>query len=619
MFRRPFSFLIALFLLSYGLLSTLNVQGEDSAETLGAIYRVTYNDADAIRPFLEFDIWQDRITAGSINVRMTDAQLATVMDQPVKIELLPQSTASLYVDRSQRDGDTIPGFSCYRTVEKTESDLATLAANYPTLVEVIDIGDSYDKVTVGDADGYDMLAYKATNQATSFATPKPIYMILAAVHAREYTTAETATRFLEQIVEGYGSDPDATWLLDNFELHVIPQGNPDGRKIAESADISQRKNTNRNYCANGVFGVDLNRNVSYQWNVGGSSGSTCSTLYRGPSPASEVETMAFEAYASSVLPDQRADSLVAVAPETTTGMFITLHSAIPAILPAWAWTDYETNPNFAGHNAIGRKMAYFNDYRVYGTNAGIGSASGTHDDFVYGTFGIPAFTYEMGNTFYQQCATFESTIYPDNFDALLYGFKAAYQPYTQAFGPDIESLNATSDFGDAISDTLTVTQGQPFTLTVTANDNLYHQDSFYTNNVYGVDASIDVQAISAITVSVGLPSWQTPTTTIAMNAFDGAFDAASEIATATIDTTGWSLGKHLLLIEATDSDGVSGVPEALFVTVTDAAPTKVYLPFVAAAPASQSSSVTRNRLLTAHGALLMLTLTVPWKRNLVEA
>ena len=58
-------------------------------------------------------------------------------------------------------------------------------------------------------------------------------------------------------------------------------------------------------------------------------------------------------------------------------------------------------------------MAYFNGYTpqqshdLYGT-------TGTSDDWAYGVLGIASYTIEMGTDFFQDCASFESTIYPNN-------------------------------------------------------------------------------------------------------------------------------------------------------------------------------------------------------------
>ncbi len=81
----------------------------------------------------------------------------------------------------------------------------------------------------GQADGYDMMVLRLTNSAIT--GDKPKLFITASLHAREY--ARSATRFAEHLVNGYGIDADATWILDHHEIHLMLQANPDGRKEAE--------------------------------------------------------------------------------------------------------------------------------------------------------------------------------------------------------------------------------------------------------------------------------------------------------------------------------------------------------------------------------------------------
>jgi carboxypeptidase T len=111
----------------------------------------------------------------------------------------------------------IPGYACYRTVEETYTSLQNLATAYPNLAEVLDIGNSWEKATPNGLPGYDLNVLKLTNR--SLPGPKPIFFLMAAIHAREYVTAETALRFAENLLTQYGHDADATWLLDHFELH----------------------------------------------------------------------------------------------------------------------------------------------------------------------------------------------------------------------------------------------------------------------------------------------------------------------------------------------------------------------------------------------------------------
>jgi hypothetical protein len=119
-------------------------------------------------------------------------------------------------------------------------------------------------------------------------------------HAREPESMQATLWFLLALLEGYGSDPLATYLVDQRELFFVPCVNPDGYEYNRSTNPSGgglwRKNRRNN--GGGVYGVDLNRNYASFWGHDdlGSSPSTSSETYRGPSPASEPEVAAMQAF-----------------------------------------------------------------------------------------------------------------------------------------------------------------------------------------------------------------------------------------------------------------------------------------------------------------------------------
>src|SRR5262249_50079095 len=87
-------------------------------------------------------------------------------------------------------------------------------------------------------------------------------------------------------------DPEATWLVDHNDFHLIVMANPDARKEAEQ-QIYHRKNMddtygNINQCGDdefSQFGIDLNRNFPFHWNITlgqGSDDDVCSQTYHGP-------------------------------------------------------------------------------------------------------------------------------------------------------------------------------------------------------------------------------------------------------------------------------------------------------------------------------------------------
>ena len=330
----------------------------------------------------------------------------------------------------------IPGYPCYRTVEETYASAAQIVADHPNLAAWIDIGDSWEKTQPGGLPGYDLMVLRLTNAATP--GPKPKLFAMTAIHAREYATAELNTRFAEHLVDNYGVDPDITWLLDNHEIHLLLQSNPDGRKKAESG-LSWRKNTDNNDgCIDASrWGTDLNRNFDFQWGCcNGSSGDPCAETYRGPAAASEPETQAVQNYVIAEFPDQRPDDLTTPAPSDATGLFMDIHSYGQLVL--WPWGFSTTPPpNAAELQTLGRKFAYFNDYDP--AHHIWYDVDGATDDFAYGRLGLSSFVFEIGTSFFQDCASFQNTILPDNLSALVYAAKSARRPYMSPSGP--EALN----------------------------------------------------------------------------------------------------------------------------------------------------------------------------------
>jgi hypothetical protein len=351
----------------------------------------------------------------------------------------------------------------------------------------------------------------------------------------------------------YGTDPDATWLLDHYELHVLPQTNPDGRKLAEQG-YSQRKNRHPGgNCSDppnnfSQLGIDLNRNFSWMWGGASTSTDPCDLEYRGTGPMSEPETAAVQGYLASIFPDQRGPNPTDPAPPTTTGVMVTLHSYAALVLYPWGYGTAAA-PNMAELATLGRKFGYFNHYEVCQAPLCLYSASGTTDDWAYGELGIASYTFEIGNDFFESCASFEQTTLPDNLSALKTAFKHARLPYQTPKGPDATSVSVSST---------TVPAGTVVTLTAMVDD------TRYDSNGWGTEPS---QNISAAHYSVDQPSWVSGATTTSMNPSDGAFNATVEGVTASVSTAGWTPGRHLILVEGQDANGNWGAPTGVFLAV----------------------------------------------------
>ena len=251
------------------------IQTGDIDSIIARVYFADRNDLNRLAGVL--DIWEVHHKDGFLMASLRPGQYADLLQRGYRIEIDEEKTGYYRVPTQALPGQVqaIPGYPCYRTVEETYSSMQNLESAYPNLVTLLDIGDSWDKVTSSGSAGYDLYLMILSNKST--AGPKPRFFLMAEVHAREYVTAETALRFAEHLLSGYGIDPDITWLLDYYEVHVLPMTNPDGRKQAETGILWRKNTDNDDGCSySSYWGTDLNRNHAFKWGCcGGSSDNPC--------------------------------------------------------------------------------------------------------------------------------------------------------------------------------------------------------------------------------------------------------------------------------------------------------------------------------------------------------
>lgn len=518
----------------------------------------------------DYDVWEVDHTQQRVLAALTPddaAWLAATHTLELAPDQSPLAPAPIFA--AQASG--IPGYACYRTVDETFATHDQLALDYPNLVQMLDIGESWDRMQMGAPAGDALRVLILTNQHIS--GPKFRFFLMGAIHAREYTTSELALRFAETLLQSYGTDANATWLLDHGELHLLTVANPDGRRIAETGQL-WRKNTNTDAaCAivslpSSGYGVDLNRNSSFKWNgcqsFSCSSADSCRETYRGIAPASEPEIAALEAYLRAIYPDQRADDLTDAAPLTKSGVLISLHSYGRLVLFPWGWTS-EHAPNAFGLATLARRIGYPLGYTVCqaGSTGCLYQTDGTTDDFAYGELGLASYTIELGTAFFQSCDYFENSILLPGLAALRYAFKAAPQPYTLAQGPEVIALSATPNHIDAVADPNT-------SVTISATLDASRIAFLSGSNVISITEP--TERIRAARLTIDHLPWEDQPFFYPLTAADGAFNTVQEIATATLDLACLPDGRHTLYAQAQDEGDDWGIVAADFVTVTNSSP-----------------------------------------------
>lgn len=431
----------------------------------------------------------------------------------------------------------------YKTVEETYTFLDQMQAQYPNLAQTFTYGNSWLKVQ-NPNQGYELRGITLTNR--SIPGPKPVFMVQGGIHAREWVTPELATRLIQYLLSNYNLDADATWLLDQHEIIVVPQYNPDGRKLAEQSQL-KRKNMNNTTggCTPISSGIDLNRNYSFSWGVvNRPTDPPCGETWPGLVASSEPETTGIQNLILSKFPDQRAPARTEPAPLTATGVFLDLHSTGNLVLYPWG-QDNLPPPNMQ-LRTIARKAARYNNYDPIQTIQ-LYPTSGTSQDYAYGELGVAGFGMETGNGS-GSCGGFmpayscmdggtNGNFWNLNRPALLYFAKLARTPYMTGEGPVTENATAVVPL-----------YGRYGMATVRAQIN-------------DADRLTAGENISEAEAYVDVPPWQPGAVPIPLAAADGSFNSPVENVIANIRS---GVGRHLIYIRGRDVSGNWGPVTAVW-------------------------------------------------------
>ena len=112
----------------------------------------------------------------------------------------------------------------FYTAAETNQILREFHTLYPGLTELYRIGESID--------GQPLMVIEITNESTGPAAEKPALYVDGGIHAGELTGSAVATYLVGHLLNGYGSDPRVTALLDTRAFYIRPKFNPAGSDLA---------------------------------------------------------------------------------------------------------------------------------------------------------------------------------------------------------------------------------------------------------------------------------------------------------------------------------------------------------------------------------------------------
>jgi len=317
---------------------------------------------------------------GALFVTATPAEVAAIRKLGFTVTAVPAAGSG--TPSGPVTNDFPSADSNYHNYAEQNAVVDAAIAAYPALVRRQSIGASYE--------GRQLTTVKISdNVATDENEPEVLFTCQQ--HAREHLTPEMCLYIITELTSKYSTDSTIRNLVDTREVWVVVSMNPDGSEydIATGSYRSWRKNRQPN-AGSSYVGTDLNRNWSYQWGCcGGSSGSTSSETYRGPSAFSAPETQRVRDFVNS--------RVVGGVQQIKTN--IDFHTYSQLVLWPYGYTYNNTAPGLtandeAAFRTLGQSMAATNGYTPE-QSSDLYITDGDINDWLWGVHKIFSYTFEM--------------------------------------------------------------------------------------------------------------------------------------------------------------------------------------------------------------------------------
>jgi len=185
----------------------------------------------------------DNIKGNWVYAYANDEEWKAFQELGYKTRLLP-SPASLINPVMSTSVQQTRLWDSYPTYDAYVATMYALAASYPSLCQIVDAGTTVTGRKI-------LYAKISDNVATNEAEPELMYS--GTIHGDETTGFILLLRLIDTLLSGYGTDPRLTNLVNNSELWICPNVNPDGTYYGGNSTVASARRYNYN-------GYDLNRN-----------------------------------------------------------------------------------------------------------------------------------------------------------------------------------------------------------------------------------------------------------------------------------------------------------------------------------------------------------------------
>jgi len=366
MTARRASFISSLpLVVALALLASFATTPRSQAATLPArgIYRVYPGVMKDFRPLLRLGLDVAGVgPGGSLDLVLTLAERDQV--RALGFDPLPLDLWAGTAPGAAQSPLLNPNLGAYHTYAEAHDEMVAYVAAHPTIALLDTIGTSLEGRVIEAVKISDNVAVQET---------EPEALVVGCHHARELMSVELPLYLMRRLLDGYGTDPVLTSLVNERQIWIVPIVNPDGYVYVQNNSGGQSDSwwrKNRRVNGDGSIGVDLNRNYSFNWGYDdvGSSPNPSAETYRGTASFSEPEI--------SGLRDFMAVHAFSIS--------ASFHSYGALFLYPWGYAPLDT-PDNAIFKALGDSVSSQNGYLAGNPkNGAIYLTNGDMDDWAYG-------------------------------------------------------------------------------------------------------------------------------------------------------------------------------------------------------------------------------------------
>ena len=185
----------------------------------------------------------DDIKGNTVYAYANEREYTKFLSYNIDYTILPKP-GELIIPKMSDQIDEITDWDVYPTYDGYVNLMTQYAANYPSICKLIDAGNTVQ--------GRKILLLKISDNV-NVREDEPQFLYTSTIHGDETTGYVLMLRLIDSLLTTYGTNPRITNIINNAEIWINPDANPDGTYHGGNSTVNGAIRYNAN-------GYDLNRN-----------------------------------------------------------------------------------------------------------------------------------------------------------------------------------------------------------------------------------------------------------------------------------------------------------------------------------------------------------------------